>query len=174
MFRTTGPERQELDFESLYCANCDAIFGFCFRLCGNRAEAEDLTQEVFVAALEGLHRFERRSSPKTWLFRIALYRYRAHRDRHERKNISIEVAPEPLSRDNTGSEIWRIAIQEALMKLPRELREAFVLVKCEGFTCAEAAKVVRVPLGTLKFRVYRAVKSLQLLLTELPEVSNEL
>ena len=168
MFGRGKREDARLDFETLYCANSDAIFRFCYRLSGNRTEAEDLTQEVFVAALEGLYRFERRSSARTWLYRIALYRHRARSERHEARNISLESAPELSRPDSSEQHLWRIALQDALLKLSPPLREAFVLVKCEGFTCSEAAKLLRIPTGTLKFRVHSAVQSLQKSLQEVP------
>lgn len=166
MFGRGRSENAQLDFETLYCANSDAIFRFCYRLCGNRTEAEDLTQEVFVAALEGLHRFERRSSTRTWLYRIAVYRHRAHRERHETRNVSLQATPEAASLGE--SDLHRIVLQEALWKLAEPLREAFVLVKCEGLTCAEAANVLHIPTGTLKFRVHCAVQCLRKSLQEVP------
>jgi RNA polymerase sigma-70 factor (ECF subfamily) len=162
MFGHREPEHTQPNFETLYCDNSDAIFRFCYRLCGNRTEAEDLTQEVFVAALEGLHRFERRSSEKTWLYRIAVYRHRARRERHETKNLALDSAPE----GSCETDLWRIVLQDAIVNLSPSQREAFVLVKCEGLTCSEAAKVLRIPTGTLKFRVHCAVQSLQNTLRE--------
>ena len=63
---------------------------------------------------------------------------------------------------------------EAVEKLCPAFREAFVLVRVEGFTALEAARIVQVPEGTMKFRVFRAVKQLRSELSDSSEVAKEL
>jgi RNA polymerase sigma-70 factor (ECF subfamily) len=174
MFRNSRTEKPQLDFEALYCANSEEIFRFCLRMTGNRAEAEDLTQEVFVAALEGLHRFRNQASQRTWLYRIAIYRHRANRKRFESRNVSLGVEHEANNRDQSDLHVARIALRDAIRELPEPLREAFVLVKCEGLTCSEAASILHIPVGTLKFRIHRAVDRLQTILGDEVEESNAL
>src|ERR1700704_2912454 len=62
-------------FDQLYAGYGDRIYRLCYRLCGHAADAEDLAQEVFVAAYQGLDRFAGRSSLTTWLYRIAFFRW---------------------------------------------------------------------------------------------------
>ncbi len=174
MLDQAQPMDEHLGFEALYCAHSDAIYRFCLRLCGNPTLAEDLTQEVFVGALQGFHRLKNRSSAKTWLYRVALYRVRAHRSRHESRNVSLEGAAEPRSVSADAQYAMRLDLSQALATLSPAQREAFLLVKCQGLTCSEAASVLRIPVGTVKFRVHRAVNSLQSVLSDTPEASHEM
>lgn len=151
-------------FETLYREYGTRIYRFCRRLSGNDACAEDLTQEVFLAAYRAAGRFEGRSSLTTWLYRIALYQWRNIRNVRRPETVAFEETSEPLCSDSTQHGLERIALENALSALPEPLREAFLLVKAEGFLCREAAEILGIPEGTLKARVYAAVRRLQQLL----------
>jgi len=155
-------------FDALYGQYGDRIYRFCYRLCGHTADAEDLTQEVFVAAYQGLHRFAGRSSVATWLYRIALYRWgRIHGARRpetvplDEETVGAATAPDPAS-----AGVERLSLENALLSLPNGLREAFLLVKAEGLKYREAAQVLGVPQGTVQSRVHDAVVRLRALLSE--------
>src|SRR5580692_856185 len=64
------------DYEELYRNHVDRVLSFARQLTGNQADAEDLTQEVFLAAFKGLSRFSGRSTVQTWLLAIAVRRWR--------------------------------------------------------------------------------------------------
>ncbi len=151
-------------FETLYREYGTRIYRFCQRLCGNDACAEDLTQDVFLAAYRGAERFEGRSSLATWLYRIALFRWRNIRNVRRLETVALEDTTAVLSSDPGHTGLERIALENALSALPAPLREAFLLVKGEGFLCREAAEILGIPEGTLKSRVYSAVVKLQGLL----------
>ena len=151
-------------FEALYREYGTRLYRFCRRLCGNDAAAEDLTQDVFLAAYRGAERFEGRSSLATWLYRIALYRWRNIRNARSPETVSWEDTTEAPSSDPAQTGMERIALENALAALPEPLREAFLLVKAEGFLCREAAEILGIPEGTLKSHVYSAVVKLQGLL----------
>ena len=155
-------------FDALYSEHGDRIYRFCYRLCGHTADAEDLTQEVFLAAYQGLHRFAGRSSVVTWLYRIALYRWgRIHGARRpetvplDEETVGAAAAPDPAS-----AGVERLSLESGLLALPDGLREAFLLVKVEGLKYREAAQVLGVPLGTVQSRVHDAVVRLRALLAE--------
>jgi RNA polymerase sigma-70 factor (ECF subfamily) len=155
-------------FDALYGEYGDRIYRFCYRLCGHTADAEDLTQEVFLAAYQGLDRFAGRSSVATWLSRIALYRWgRLHGTRRletvplEEEMVGAAAAPDPAS-----AGVQRLSLENALLSLPNGLREAFLLVKAEGLKYREAALVLGVPQGTVQSRVHDAVVRLRALLAE--------
>jgi len=153
------------DFAALYAQHGDRIFRFCFRLCGCRAEAEDLTQDVFLAAFQGASRFEGRSSVTTWLYRIAL-NCRQNACRSQRlETVPLEDAP-ILGPSLEQSVADDLALSCALSALPGDLREAFLLVKAEGLTYREAAQILDAPQGTIQWRVHQAVQKLRLLLSE--------
>ncbi len=155
-------------FDTLYREYGTRIFRFCLRLCGNDACAEDLTQEVFLAAYVGAKRFEGRSSLATWLYRIALYQWRNMQKACRLETVPLDDTVAVLSSDPAQAGLERITLENALAALPEPLREAFLLVKSEGFLCREAAEILGIPEGTLKARLYTAVLKLQSLL-EAPE-----
>lgn len=148
-------------FEALYREYGPRIYRFSRRLCGNEADAEDLTQEVFLAAYQGADRFQARSSLTTWLYRIALYRWRRTRSVRRPETVPLDGARAALSSDPAQAGLVRLSLDNALAALPDMAREAFLLVKGEGLLCREAAEVLGIPEGTLKSRVYTAVAQLQ-------------
>lgn len=166
-------KRDENDFPALYAQHGDRVYRFCFRLCGRAAEAEDLTQDVFVAAWQGLGKFEGRSSVATWLYRIALYRWK--RVRGERPG-EVPDCREPGAADPHADPahigLRRLSLAAALAELPDDLRDAFLLVKSEGLKYREAAEVLDVPQGTVQWRVSEAARRLRVLLSEEEGVSD--
>lgn len=143
----------------------DRIYRFCYRLCGSASDAEDLTQDVFLAAFQGGSRFEGRSSVQTWLYRIALNCWHQSRRTPRPDTTVLEDTAQTgpgLEQAVTDS----IALTCALAALPPDLREAFLLVKAEGLKYREAAQALGIPLGTVQFRVHQASRRLRVLLTE--------
>jgi RNA polymerase sigma-70 factor (ECF subfamily) len=123
--------------------------------------AEDLAQDTFLRALRTLHRFEGRSSARTWLLTIAR---RAVVDDFRR------TAARPLlaDTDDWSATVERaqptelpgfeegVALQELLAALPYDRRQAFVLTQLLGLSYAEAARAAGCPVGTVRSRVARA------------------
>ncbi|MEY9490508.1 RNA polymerase sigma-70 factor (ECF subfamily) [Streptomyces calvus] len=132
---------------------------------------DDLTQDTFLRALGSLHRFEGRSSARTWLLAIARravadsHRHRAARPRTADVSdwqLSVERAqPRGLPGFDDG-----IALLDLLDLLPDERREAFVLTQLIGLPYAEAAALGDCPVGTVRSRVARARTTLVALVTE--------
>ncbi|MET9533630.1 sigma-70 family RNA polymerase sigma factor [Streptomyces sp. NPDC006649] len=133
--------------------------------------AEDLAQDTFLRALRTLHRFEGRSSARTWLLAIAR---RAVIDDFRRA----AARPRPAGTDDWRLTVERaqpiglpgfeegVALQELLAALPYERREAFVLTQLLGMPYAEAARAAGCPVGTVRSRVARARATLTAQLTE--------
>jgi RNA polymerase sigma-70 factor (ECF subfamily) len=132
---------------------------------------DDLTQDTFLRALGSLHRFEGRSSARTWLLAIARravadsHRHTAARPRTADVpdwQLSVERAqPRGLPGFDDG-----IALLDLLDLLPDERREAFVLTQLLGLPYAEAAALGDCPVGTVRSRVARARTTLVALVTE--------
>ncbi|MCX4584284.1 sigma-70 family RNA polymerase sigma factor [Streptomyces sp. NBC_01481] len=133
--------------------------------------ADDLTQDTFLRALGSLHRFEGRSSARTWLLSIARravidsLRHTAARPRLADTDDWQSAAERAQSRNLPGFDDG-IALGELLATLPDERREAFVLTQLLGLPYAEAAQVSGCPVGTVRSRVARARSSLVGLLHE--------
>ncbi|MFF3343295.1 sigma-70 family RNA polymerase sigma factor [Streptomyces flavidovirens] len=137
--------------------------------------ADDLTQETFLRALGSLHRFEGRSSARTWLLSIARrtvvdsLRYAAARPRLSDTDDWLSAAERAQGRDTPGFDDG-VALAELLALLPDERREAFVLTQLLGLPYAEAALASGCPVGTVRSRVARARTALIELLYDAEDV----
>jgi len=119
---------------------------------------DDGLQDVFVTAHRKWGTFEGRSTPRTWLYGIArrvAFRYRRKDENHRRRFVLTERVVEgvdvPFEQANA-----RRSVQALLEGLDEDKRAAFVLVEVEGFTAAEAAELLEIPLGTVYSRVRAA------------------
>jgi RNA polymerase sigma-70 factor, ECF subfamily len=134
-----------------------------WRLCvalGDRQSADDLTQETYLRAFASLHRFEGRSSVRTWLLtiarRVCADAVRSRRRRRltlvrEERELEL-LAPAPDG-DPTAD---GASVTDLLARLDADRREAFVLTQLLGLPYAEAAEVAGCPVGTIRSRVARA------------------
>lgn len=134
------------------------VWRLCARL-GDREDADDLTQEVYLRAIPALARFRGESSARTWLLQIARYVCADHvrRRRHGRSLVDRIVSRALPGED--GSEAPRtgeVELDEAIAALDPDRRAAFVLTQVVGLSYAEAAEVCEVPIGTIRSRVARA------------------
>lgn len=146
----------ELEFEKLYRDYGPALYRFSYALTGSCSEAEDVVQEVFLAAFKGRARFRRQASIRTWLFRIAYFQARKTRQRAKREsqlNDDLTVNAPP-----TDS---KVMLEQALQALPSRLKDPFLMVKLEQFTSREAAEILGIPEGTVKYQVFEAVQQLR-------------
>lgn len=149
-------------FDALYEAHGARVYRFCYRLCGDKTDAEDLAQDVFIAAWQSLPRFAERATEQTWLYRIALYRWnRIRTTRPPDTAALLESAACTCS-----SPLARMMLDEAIDSLPLDMREAFLLVKVEQLSHREAAVILQIPVGTVQSRVFAAVHRLRPLLSE--------
>jgi RNA polymerase sigma-70 factor (ECF subfamily) len=156
---TTNQKLQTLD--SLYADNAAEVYRFALRLCGNPADAEDLAAEAFAQAACRPDAFRGDSTPRTWLCGIVHNRFRMLRRQIRARTAALERAPSAArTPPDQGLDLAR-----AIASLPDSLREAFLLVKGEGFTHAEAAEAMRLPVGTVYSRVHNAVKRVREALT---------
>jgi RNA polymerase sigma-70 factor (ECF subfamily) len=133
-----------------------------WRLCaalGDPASADDLTQETYLRAFGALHRFEHRSSLRTWLLVIAR-RVCADAVRAQRRRRLTLVGDEHLEAlagtDGADRVAESVGVTDLLTRLAPDRREAFVLTQLLGLSYAEAAEVAGCPVGTIRSRVARA------------------
>lgn len=151
-------------FDTLTTRYRDRIFGFCFHLVRDRAEADDLAQEVFVRAYFGLKTFRRECAFFSWLYRIAsnvvcTQTRRAARRREvqtaaeaERQRWVLPPTPADLAEKNELVEL----VHWALSRIDPRLGEVLVLRDLEGMGTAETARTLGLPEGTVKSRLFRA------------------
>lgn len=169
-------------FDALFERNGPQVLGFLLSLTGSRAEAEDLVQEVFLAAYHAHASFKGRVKPVSWLLGIAVRRWR---DCGRRGRLEIVA----LNDYSAGSEFERgfpqqasperqalntLTLSQALSHLALPYREALLLVASQGFTYREVAEILGEPVGTVKWRVSEASRKMRALLKEGEEEENGL
>ena len=150
-------------FDTLFHEYAGRVQAFSRQLTGSRAEAQDLTQEVFLAAYRGAERFRGQSSLLTWLLAIAVRRWRDRQRCPQPPLVAYEdiLLLPSLATGAADQALASISLQNALQSLPPALREAFLLVAAQGLTHREAAQALERPLGTVKWQVAEATKRLR-------------
>ena len=163
-------------FDEIFKRYEHMVFNLALRMSGDREEAADLSQEIFLRVYRHVGRFRGRSSLKTWIYRVAL---NCCRSRLSRRRLPVLSSPDMASdvleriRDRrAGPE--RVAIGrdrarhlfEALLRLPRVFREAVVLRDVEELAYDEIAAVLGVRLGTVRSRIARGRDRLRQALEE--------
>lgn len=142
-------------FAELVARHQHALRGFLRRYVGHWGDADDLAQEAFVMAWSRLDRFEGRSSFRTWVCGIG---YRMARDAKRAygraRARDVEWLEAQCEADQAPLED-RIALADAMATLPLDQRAAVALCLGEGFSHAEAADILGLPLGTVKSHVNR-------------------
>jgi RNA polymerase sigma-70 factor, ECF subfamily len=137
----------------------DRIHGLCRRITGNDADALDATQEALVAIVRGLHRFDGRAAFATWSYRIATNACLDELRRRRRRpvvGLPEHEAPRPGSGVALDTGVAdRLALDDALARLPPEFRAAVVLRDSCQLDYAEIAEVLGIPAGTVRSRIAR-------------------
>ena len=147
------------------------IFSFSYRMCGNREDAEDGTQEVFVSALRSLKDFRWEVPLLSWLFKIAANRCRRMRRLKINQPKRVEsldqlqyesgasLDPPSLGLDPLQDAIrlqQESRLQDALLKIKKESRMLVVLRDLQGLSTKETAEVLEISEGAVKTGLHRA------------------
>lgn len=146
----------ERSFAEVVHAMHPSIRRFCAHLVGSD-DADDATQETFVAAWRSLGSFRGDASARTWIFVIARRSAERVAWRRRRWEEVAGRAPRPVSASSPES---AVVLDDMLSALPLERRTAIVLTQIIGLTYAEAAEVCECPVGTIRSRVARAREEL--------------
>lgn len=186
----SAADRQVFEKEAL--VHLPALMRFARRLVGRDGDAEDLVQECYARALRFFHQYRRGSNCRAWLFRIMnnlhINRWQVRRrgpvwipldeagDHHFFRNPlqegrqGVEGNPEQAYfAANPAPEI-----QRALASLSPDFRTPLVLFDLEGFSYQEIARIMRIPVGTVRSRLNRARRRLQRLLVDYRRQQQEL
>jgi RNA polymerase sigma-70 factor, ECF subfamily len=147
------------------------IYALTLHLTGSRAEADDITQDVFTRAYQQLHTFAGRSEFFTWLYRIAVNRsLNARRDTARRRTsglddprvqaaVAVDAYGDPRRQAELSQTYARLVT--ALDRLSPTLRSTVVLVSLQGLSHDEAAAVLGCPAGTVAWRIHEARNQLR-------------
>ncbi|HKE23037.1 MAG TPA: RNA polymerase sigma factor [Bryobacteraceae bacterium] len=150
------------------------VYNYLLRITGNREDALDLTQDVFLKAYQNLRKLDDPGRFAPWLYRIAHNEaYSMFRKRRPETDVD-DLEPEATETGITvgGSAVFPVelslAVASALERLSPDQREAVVLKVYQGFKFEEMAEILACPVSTVKSRLYTAF---DLLKTELAPVS---
>ena len=178
----TADERRRFQEDALPLL--DSLYGAALRMTRNPQDAEDLVQETMLRAYRAFDRFEAGTNLKAWLFRILTNAYintYRKRQREPQKVSADEVEEFDLYRELKNHDTQFEATPESIVldslvdsdiidaidDLPEQFRLAVVLSDIEGFSYAEMAEIMDVPMGTVMSRLHRGRKALQKRLWEL-------
>jgi RNA polymerase sigma-70 factor (ECF subfamily) len=171
-------------FAHLVALHEGMVFNLAARLLGDREEARDVAQDVFLRVYRRLGRFEGRSRLKTWIYRIVVnechnrrrFWRRRRRDREEPLDERTGSRGTGLARGDVASPFEEAVrrerarrVQAALLELTFEHRAVLVLREIEGLSCEEVAGALGVAEGTVKSRLFRAREALRRRLVDLIE-----
>jgi RNA polymerase sigma-70 factor (ECF subfamily) len=164
-------------FDTLVRRHSDRLWAVALRTLGDREEAADAVQDALISAFRSAERFRGDSAVTTWLHRIVvnacLDRIRRRQARPTVELPATDLPGPPIDPDTA------LDVQAALQRLPDDQRMAIVLVDMEGFSVADAADALGVPIGTVKSRCARGRARLAVMLGYLrnpdgsPDVSPE-
>ncbi len=142
-------------FGSLFTRYARDVYRLALSLGHRRSDAEDLMQDTFVAALEGVGRFEGRSSVRTWLGAILIRQ--ASRNRRYHRLRATEALDETAATVGTGlRDERRLDVHAMLDSLSAEHRTVLVLRELQGMSYDEIAEALSIPRGTVESRLFRA------------------
>ncbi|HEV8636759.1 MAG TPA: sigma-70 family RNA polymerase sigma factor [Chloroflexota bacterium] len=154
----------ERAFEELIERYADRVYSIALRITGSPEDAEDATQDAFLAAYQHRTAFRGASAVSTWLYRIAvnaaLQRVRTRRPvaslpPGDEEGIAVVDWSEDVPRRVELGELHKV-IERGIAALPESERAALVLRDVEGLSTAEAAAVLELTEAALKSRVHRA------------------
>ena len=147
-----------------------ALFNFFLRSTGSRDLSEDLVQEVFLRLLKYRHTFRADSQFSAWMYHVArnaqIDHFRKHKHTQDTNNESEDDAlPEIASAGLTPEEALAKRqetrlVRQALAQLPLERREVLILSRYQGLKYEEIATILGCEIGTVKGRVFRAMREL--------------
>jgi RNA polymerase sigma-70 factor (ECF subfamily) len=160
-----GDERA---FQLLVVAYETPVYNYVLRMVGDRALAEDLTQEIFLRIYQGIAGFSLRCRFTTWLFQVAKNRVLDELRARERKPQAfvtlddlppLEVVDAPPERVEAIDAVWR-----AVAALNPDLKMALLLRDIVGLSYTEIADALEITLATVKWRIFKAREEVQLAL----------
>jgi len=164
-------------FASLYRHCRPYVYRFVAHMTGSAASADDLVQDVFLAAITHLDRYDASRGPVTaWLIGIA--RNHVRRWQHRRRWQSITGGEDPALQPVTSDPLVEIGrrldeqtLRRALLELPPRFREVIVLCDLQEMPYDQAARVLRCPVGTVRSRLHRGRARLLRALGGVPAVA---
>src|ERR1041384_6718414 len=158
-------------FEQLYQQHYRRVFSLCVRMLGSGAQAEDMTQEVFLQVFRKIGSFRGDSAFTTWLHRLTVNQVLMH---FRKRGVKLEhtseegdftnVVETPLQSTRRISMVDRLDLDKAIAELPPGYRTVFILHDVEGYEHEEISGLLNVSIGTSKSQLHKARMRLRELL----------
>jgi RNA polymerase sigma-70 factor (ECF subfamily) len=156
-------QRAQTEMERLVADHHQAVYRYAYRLTGAVADAEDLTQQVFLVAQERLDQLRRPESARGWLFAVLRNAFL----RTWRRGVAVPATTVGLdldglpAADHDGQPVDSTRLQEVLGELPAEFRVVVVMFYFDECSYREIAEELNVPIGTVMSRLARAKRQLR-------------
>lgn len=144
-------------FEELFARYRGPLYGFFRRRLESNERAEDLAQETFLAMIRAVSRYQPRAQLRTYLYGIALKLLAADRRKHQSTPCT-ESDQEPALEEIPDQALW---VRECLKKLESSEREILMLREYEQLSYLEIAELLRLPINTVRSRLFRARMALK-------------
>jgi RNA polymerase sigma-70 factor (ECF subfamily) len=164
-------EERPARFDEEALAQMDALYSFAFKLTKVREEAEDLVSDTMLRAFQRWRQFQLGSNIRAWLFTILYHAFVSRKRRIDAREVPMPETEdgysrlEPVADENPEATFYDSFIDEDVVKaigeLPEEYRSALVMSDVHGLRYAEFARVLGVPEGTVKSRLFRGRRLLQ-------------
>ncbi len=145
-------------FEELFARYREPLYGFFRRRLESRERAEELAQETFLAVIRAVARYEPRALVRTYLYGIAMKLVAAERRKHQTSGPVASLESEPAMENSSEAALW---LRQALAKLDAQEREILMLREYEQLSYSEIADLLRLPLNTVRSRLFRSRMTLK-------------
>lgn len=168
-------DRDERAFRELLELHRDRVFNITYRMLGNRSEAEDVAQEVFITVFKTIDSFREEAKFSTWLYRVAVnhtknrIKYLARRHDRDRDELDEGTHSQQVNGAVTGTPVrsaqpdkalasaqMEQLLQEAIEALDEDQRAVVILRDVEELSIEEICEITGLPDGTVKSRLHRA------------------
>ena len=166
-------------FEQIYWRHHRYVFNICLRMTKNTAEAEDVTQQVFIQLFRKIRGFRGEAAFRTWLHRMTvnhvLMHFRQNKSRRDQITINGELLEGAIldeKKPRTERVMENILLSRAIAKLPDGYRKTLILFDIYGYEHEEIAQMLGCAVGTSKSQLYKARQKLRKLLTAKSFVGN--
>ncbi len=156
--RRTG---KEFSFEEIYVEHKSRVFSTAYRFVRNRADAEDLTQDVFIKVFKKMSSFRGEAAVSTWIYRITVNACLDFLRKRKRRHM---VSLEDCSELSSGSLNFKKLIEGTVAKLGEAHRKVFILYDIQGLKHSEIAEVLGITVGASKSTLHRARAKLRRML----------
>lgn len=145
-------------FEELFARYREPLYGFFRRRLESRERAEELAQETFLAVIRAAARYQPRALVRTYLYGIALKLLAAERRKQQTGATTNSIDREPAVEDASDAALW---VRQALAKLDLQEREILMLREYEQLSYSEIADLLRLPVNTVRSRLFRSRMALK-------------